>query len=77
MRGFGNFASAARFCCAFVELRQDCRPRRTTREWVSRAQQRWLFLARLAVLQELMVAVPSSTNDFEKTCTILSIFAQF
>ncbi len=57
MCGFGNVASAARFCRAFDELRQYFRSRRTTKEYVSLAQQRRLFLARLAVLQELMGAV--------------------
>jgi putative transposase len=54
MRGFGNVASAVRFCRAFDELRQYFRSRRTTKEYVSLAQQRRLFLTRLAVLQELI-----------------------
>ena len=59
MRGFGNVTSAARFCRAFDDLRQDFCSRRTTKEDVSLAQQRRLFLARLAVLQELMGAASS------------------
>jgi transposase-like protein len=62
MRGFGNVPSAARFCRAFDELRQSFRSRRTTKEDVSLAQQRRLFFARLAVLQELMGAASSSSR---------------
>jgi putative transposase len=57
MRGFGNFVSAARFCRAFDELRQYFRPRHTTKETMSLAQQRQLFRERIATLQELLVAV--------------------
>jgi putative transposase len=57
MRGFGNVASAARFCRAFDELRQYFRYRSTTRETMSPAQQRRIFCERLAALQELMGAV--------------------
>lgn len=57
MRGFGNFASAARFCRAFDELRQYFRPRHTERETISLAQQRQLFRERVTTLQELMIAV--------------------
>ncbi|MFL5629076.1 MAG: IS6 family transposase [Ktedonobacteraceae bacterium] len=57
MRGFGNFASAARVCRAFDELRQYFRPSPTTRETLLLTQQRQLFCERLAALQELMVAV--------------------
>jgi putative transposase len=57
MRGFGTFASAARFCRAFDEVRQYFRPRHKEKEYMPLAQQRQLFLERLAVLQELMVVV--------------------
>jgi hypothetical protein len=57
MRGFGSFASAARFCRAFDELRQHFRYRSTTRETMLLAQQRQIFRERLAALQELMGAV--------------------
>jgi len=40
MRGFGNFKSAARFCCAFDELRNYFRLRHTTKERVSLSEQR-------------------------------------
>jgi transposase-like protein len=51
MRGFGNFDSAARFCCAFDELRNYLRPRRTMGEVVSLLEQRWAFLQRITALQ--------------------------
>ncbi|GHO71348.1 hypothetical protein KSC_102400 [Ktedonobacter sp. SOSP1-52] len=54
MRGFGNFASAARFCCAFDELRNYFRPRSTVGETISLPGQRQLFRERLAALQLLM-----------------------
>jgi putative transposase len=57
MRGFGTFASAARFGRAFDEVRQYFRPRHKEKEYMPLAQQRQLFLERLAVLQELMVVV--------------------
>jgi transposase-like protein len=55
MRGFGNVASAARFCRAFDEVRHYLRPRHTMGETVSLAQQRQLFCERLVALQTLMV----------------------
>ena len=57
MRDFGTFVSAARFCCAFDELRHYLRPRHTERETLPLTQQRRIFCERLATLQELMVAV--------------------
>jgi len=57
MRGFGTFASAARFGRAFDEVRQYLRPRHKEKEHIPLVQQRQLFLERLAVLQELMVVV--------------------
>src|SRR5581483_7502984 len=57
MHGFGNFASAARFCSAFDELHQYFRSRRTESETMPLAQQRRVFRERLAALQELMIAV--------------------
>ena len=51
MRGFGAFVSAARFCCAYDELRNYLRPRRTMGEGVSLLEQRPTFLQRFAVLQ--------------------------
>ena len=44
MRGFGRFASAARFYAAFDELRQDFRVRRRRSAWVPLAEQRRLFV---------------------------------
>ena len=40
MRGFGTVEAAARFCCAFDELRTYLRPRRTIGEVVSLLEQR-------------------------------------
>jgi putative transposase len=54
MRGFGNFASAARFCRAFDELRNYFRSRSTMGESLSLMEQRRLFCERLAALQLLM-----------------------
>ena len=56
MRGFGSFTSAARFCCAFDELRNYLRPRRTMGEVVSLPEQRQAFLQRLAALQRMIQA---------------------
>jgi transposase-like protein len=56
MRGFGSFTSAARFCCAFDELRNSIRPRRTMGEVVSLLEQRQAFLQRLAALQRMIQA---------------------
>jgi putative transposase len=52
MRGFGTVEAAARFCCAFDELRNYFRPRHTVGEVVSLREQRWAFLQRLAALQK-------------------------
>ena len=46
MLGFGRFESAARFCAAFDELRQDFRVRRRGGPHVPLPDQRRLFLAR-------------------------------
>src|SRR5258708_39365402 len=46
--------SAARFCCAFDELRNSLRPRRTMGEVVSLLEQRRVFLQRLTALQTLI-----------------------
>ncbi|GHO71662.1 hypothetical protein KSC_105540 [Ktedonobacter sp. SOSP1-52] len=54
MRGFGNFKSAARFCCAFDELRNYFRLRHATGKTMSLAEQRQLFRERPAALQLLM-----------------------
>jgi putative transposase len=55
--GFGNVASAARFCRACDELRHYFRPRHIEREILPLAHQRRLFRERLVVLQELISAV--------------------
>ena len=55
MRGFGNFASAARFCRAFDELRNYFRSRHTMGEMLSLLEQRRLFCEKLAALQRLML----------------------
>lgn len=56
MSGFGSFESAARFCCAFDELRNYLRPRRMMGESVSLLEQRQSFLQRLATLKALIQA---------------------
>jgi putative transposase len=57
MHGFGTFASAARFCRAFDELRQYFRPRHTIGKTWSLAEQRRVFCKRFTTLKELMVAI--------------------
>ena len=57
MRGFGTVEAAARFCCAFDELHNYLRPRRTMGEVVSLREQRQAFLQRLAALQIAIQAV--------------------
>ena len=54
MHGFGTFKTAARFCCAFDELRNYFRPRRVMGEVVSLREQRQTFLQRLAALQAVI-----------------------
>ena len=56
MRGFGTVEAAACFCCAFDELRNYLRPRRTIGEVVSLLEQRQAFLQRIAALQTLIQA---------------------
>jgi len=56
MCGFGTVEAAARFCCAFDELRNYFRLRRTTRELLSLAEQRRVFLQRLVALKALVQA---------------------
>ena len=57
MRGFGSFASAARFCTAFEEQRQYFRARTRQDEPVSLAEQRRRFRERWAtVMAELAAA---------------------
>jgi putative transposase len=57
MRGFGSFASAARFCACFEELRQYFRAITRSDERVSPAERRRLFQERWgAVMAELAAA---------------------
>jgi transposase-like protein len=57
MRGFGVFASAARFCAGYEEQRQYFRPRTRQYERVTLAEQRRQFQERwTAVLSELAAA---------------------
>lgn len=57
MRGFGSFASAARFCPAFEEQRQYFRPVCQSGERVSLAERRCLFRERwAAIMAELAAA---------------------
>ncbi len=48
MRGFGSFAGAARFCTAHDELRDHFRARQQPGEAVPLAEQRRIYLERLA-----------------------------
>jgi transposase-like protein len=56
MCGFETVEGAARFCCAFDELRNYLRPRRTMGEAAPLPEQRQTFLQRLAALQEVIQA---------------------
>jgi putative transposase len=56
MRGFKTFEATARFCCAFDELRNYLRLRRSIGEPISFPEQRRAFLQRLAVLKALIQA---------------------
>ena len=56
MRGFGTFEAAARFCCAFDELRNYLCPRRAMGEPISLSEQRRAFLQRLVALKALIQA---------------------
>ncbi len=55
MRGFGNFAAAARFCRAYDEQRNYFRARTRAKETVSLGEQRRLFRQRFAALQESLI----------------------
>ncbi len=54
MRGFGTVEAAARFCCAFDELRNSFRLHYTMGEPISLPEQRRVFLQRLAALKAFM-----------------------
>jgi putative transposase len=54
MRGFGIFASAARFCRAFDEVRQFFRVRIIMEQKVSLAQKREAFHQQLDALKTLV-----------------------
>lgn len=54
MRGFGTFEAAARFCCAFDELRNYLRPHCIMGEAISLSERRRAFLDRLVALQALL-----------------------
>jgi len=56
MHGFGNFDSAARFCCAFDEVRNYLHARSAMGESASRSEQRRVFLERLGALKAVMQA---------------------
>ncbi len=56
MRGFGNFASASRFCRAFDEVRQFFRFRTTMKQSVSLAQQREMVRHRWDALKVMVLA---------------------
>jgi transposase-like protein len=56
MRGFGSFTSAARFCSAHDELRDHFRARQRQGETVPLAEQRRIYLERLAEVHALLAA---------------------
>ncbi len=56
MRGFGNFASASRFCRAYDEQRDYFRYRTKPKEKVTLPEQRRIFRRRFGALQYLMMA---------------------
>ncbi len=57
MLGFRSFASAARFCTAFDQLRQYFRVRQRGAEWVPLAEQRRLFVTRCrSLIAEIQAA---------------------
>jgi len=55
LRGFGSFASAARFCWAFEELRQFERYRRVRAGTGSLAERRHQFVVGIAALQAMLL----------------------
>jgi putative transposase len=55
-RGFGSFASAARFCSAHDDLRDPCRSRQRLNATHSLADQRRLFQARWGEVWALLPA---------------------
>ena len=57
MHGFGSFDSAARFCCAFDELRNSLRSRSTLGKPASLSEQRGAFLDRITALKEAVQAI--------------------
>jgi len=56
MHGFGTIEAATRFCCAFDELHNYLRPRRTMGEAVSLTARRQAFHDRLVALLALLQA---------------------
>jgi transposase-like protein len=56
MHGFGSFASAARFCRAFDELRSYFRPHCMMEKSISLSERRRAFLNQLVALQVLLQA---------------------
>lgn len=56
MRGFGSFASAARFCTAYDEQRDYFRYRTRTKEAVPLSEQRQMFRQRFGALKYLLMA---------------------
>ena len=56
MRGFGSFTGAARFCTAHDELRDHFRARQRQGETVPLAEQRRIFVDRLAEVRALLAA---------------------
>jgi len=56
MCGFRTFEAAARFCCAFDELRNYFRPRRMMGKSISLSERRQAFLNQLVAVQVLLQA---------------------
>ena len=66
MRGFGSFAGAARFCSAHDELRDHFRARQRQGETVPLAEQRRIFIERLA---EVACLAGGLTTEPSRACT--------
>ena len=68
MLGFGSFASAARFCSAFDELRQSLRARGRRGEGVPLAEQRRRFVGRWHALIADMAAAETGPTVWGLYC---------
>ncbi|GHO51480.1 hypothetical protein KSX_96430 [Ktedonospora formicarum] len=63
MRGLGTFEAAARFCCAFDELRNYLRSRRAMGEPISLPEQRRVFLQKFVALKVIDTSSPIARDE--------------